>query len=162
MSSHSVSSGVHVTRSLALCVCFVNRCLSFCPFSFGYYVVYSSSMYGFWLPLWYLQTLLMCVDRNRQQYFNYATTTWLVGMREDRAYVSNRPVNQQSWMGVWKPQHLSWATELEHTSVGLDLLSEVNNLNHSATHAPQSSWRFARYISTNKQICFAVCTRKCA
>jgi hypothetical protein len=49
-----------VTRSLALCVCFVDRCLSFCTFSFGYCVVCSSSIYRFWLPLWYLQTLLSC------------------------------------------------------------------------------------------------------
>jgi hypothetical protein len=33
--------------------------LSFCPFSFGHCVVCSSSIYGFWLPLWYLQTLLV-------------------------------------------------------------------------------------------------------
>ena len=51
-------SGVRVTRSLVLCVCFVDRCLSFCPFSFGHCVVCSSSIYVFWLPLWYLQTLL--------------------------------------------------------------------------------------------------------
>ena len=30
-----VFSGVRVTRSLVLCVCFVDRCLSFCTFSFG-------------------------------------------------------------------------------------------------------------------------------
>ena len=46
-----------LTRSLALCVCFVDRCLSFCAFSFGHCVVCSSSICGFWLPLWYLQTL---------------------------------------------------------------------------------------------------------
>ena len=51
-----VFSGVHVARSLVLCVCFVDRCLSFCSFSFGHCVV-CSSIYGFWLPLWYLQTL---------------------------------------------------------------------------------------------------------
>jgi len=50
-------SGVRVTRSLVLCVCFVDRCVSFCTFSFGHCVV-CSSIYGFWLPLWYLQTLL--------------------------------------------------------------------------------------------------------
>ena len=44
-------SGVRVTRSLVLYVCFVDRCLSFCTFSFGHYVVCSSSIYGFWLPL---------------------------------------------------------------------------------------------------------------
>ena len=57
-SSPPVFSGIHVTRSYVLCLCFVDRCLSFCTFSFGHYVVCSSSIYGFWLPLWYLQTLL--------------------------------------------------------------------------------------------------------
>jgi hypothetical protein len=46
------------TTSVVLCVCFVDRCLSFCTFSFGHCVVCSSSIYIFWLPLWYLQTLL--------------------------------------------------------------------------------------------------------
>ena len=36
--------------------CFVDRCLSFFPFPFGHYVVCPSSIYGFWLPLWYLPT----------------------------------------------------------------------------------------------------------
>jgi hypothetical protein len=58
LSSPLVISGVRVTRSLALYVCFVDRCLSFCTFSFRYCVVCSSSIYRFWLPLWYLQTLL--------------------------------------------------------------------------------------------------------
>jgi hypothetical protein len=52
-----VLSGFRVTRSLVLYVCFVDRCLSFCTFSFGHCVVCSSSVYEFWLPLWYLQTL---------------------------------------------------------------------------------------------------------
>ena len=52
--SPPVFSGVRVTRSLVLRVCFVDRCLSFCTFSFGNCVVCSSSIYGFW----YLQTLL--------------------------------------------------------------------------------------------------------
>jgi hypothetical protein len=47
-------SGVRLTRSLVLCACFITRCLSFCNFSFGHFVVYSSSIYGFRLPLWYL------------------------------------------------------------------------------------------------------------
>ena len=54
-----VFSGVRVTPSLFLYACFVDRCLSFCTFSFGHCVVCSSSIYGFWLPLWYLQTLLL-------------------------------------------------------------------------------------------------------
>ena len=58
LSSPPVFSGVRVARSLVLCACFVDHCLSFCTFSFGHCVVCSSSIYGFWLPLWYLQTLL--------------------------------------------------------------------------------------------------------
>ena len=57
-SSPPVFSGVRVTRSLVLCDWFVDRWLSFRSFSFGHCVVCSSSIYGFWLPLWYLQTLL--------------------------------------------------------------------------------------------------------
>jgi hypothetical protein len=41
-----IFSRVRVTRSLVLCVCFVDRCLSFCPFSFGHCVFCSSSIYG--------------------------------------------------------------------------------------------------------------------
>ena len=48
MSSSPVFSEVDVTRSLVLYVCFVDRCLSFCSFSFGHCVVCSSSsIYGF-------------------------------------------------------------------------------------------------------------------
>ena len=56
MSSPPFFSGVRVTRSLLLCVCFVDCCLSFCTF-FCHCFVCSSSIYGLWLPLWYLQTL---------------------------------------------------------------------------------------------------------
>ena len=58
LSSPTVFSGVRVTRSLLLYVCFVDRCLSFCTFSFGHCVVCPFLIYGFCLPLWYLQTLL--------------------------------------------------------------------------------------------------------
>ena len=36
--------------ALVLCVCFVDRYLSFRPFSFGHCIVCSFSIYGFWLP----------------------------------------------------------------------------------------------------------------
>jgi hypothetical protein len=49
LSSPPVFSGVRVTRSLVLYVCFVDRCLFFCTFSFGHCVVCSSSIYGFWM-----------------------------------------------------------------------------------------------------------------
>jgi hypothetical protein len=42
-----------------LCVCLMDRCLSFCPFSFGLCVVSPCSIYRLWLSLWYLQTLLV-------------------------------------------------------------------------------------------------------
>jgi hypothetical protein len=58
LSSPPVFSGVRVTRSLVWCVCFVDRCLFFCTFSIGHCIVCSSLIYGFWLPLLYLQTLL--------------------------------------------------------------------------------------------------------
>ena len=53
LSSHPILSGVGVTRSLVLCVCFVDRCLSFCPLcclSFDLLIlitplVYSNSIY---------------------------------------------------------------------------------------------------------------------
>ena len=69
LNSPPVFSGVRVTRSVVLYVCFVDRCLHFCTFllaivlsvllTFGHCVVCSSSIYGLWLPLWYLQTLIM-------------------------------------------------------------------------------------------------------
>jgi hypothetical protein len=52
-----VFSGICVNRYLVLYVCFVDRCLFFCPFRFGHCVV-CSLIYWFWLSLWYLQTLL--------------------------------------------------------------------------------------------------------
>ena len=42
--SSPVFSGVRVTRSLVLCICFVDRCFSFSPFSFGHCVTCSSSI----------------------------------------------------------------------------------------------------------------------
>jgi hypothetical protein len=63
LSSPPVFSGIRVTRSLVLYVYFVDRCLYFCTFSFGYCVVCSFSIYGFWLLLWYLQTLLAMAGR---------------------------------------------------------------------------------------------------
>jgi hypothetical protein len=58
LSSPPVFSEVRVNRSLVLYICFVDRCLSFSIFSFGHCAICSSSIYGLWLLLWYLQTLL--------------------------------------------------------------------------------------------------------
>ena len=46
LSSPPVFSGVRFTRCLVLCVCFVDRCLSFCPFSFSHYIICPSSIYA--------------------------------------------------------------------------------------------------------------------
>jgi hypothetical protein len=51
LSSPPVLSGVCVSRSLVVCICFVDHCMSFCPFSFGHCVVCHSSIYGFWFPV---------------------------------------------------------------------------------------------------------------
>ena len=69
-SSHPVFSQVRVTLHIALFVCFVDRCLSFCGFYFDHCVV-CSSIYGFWLPLWYLQTLLKWMKK-----INFVTITF--------------------------------------------------------------------------------------
>ena len=52
----SCFSGVRVARFLVFRVMFVDPYLSFCSFSFVHCIVCTSSNYGFWLPLWYLQT----------------------------------------------------------------------------------------------------------
>jgi hypothetical protein len=50
LSSPLAFSEVRVTRSLVLCLRFVDRCLSFCAFSFDHSVVYSSSNTDFDYP----------------------------------------------------------------------------------------------------------------
>jgi len=48
-------SGVHVARSLVFCSVFCRSLLAF----FRHDIVYPSLIYGFWLPLCYLQTVLI-------------------------------------------------------------------------------------------------------
>jgi hypothetical protein len=45
--------GVRVDQSLVVVICGSLLAL----FSFGHFIVCHSSMYNFWLPLWYLHTL---------------------------------------------------------------------------------------------------------
>ena len=47
-SSPLVFREVRVNRSLVVCICFVDRCLSFCSFSFDHCVVRPSLNYGIW------------------------------------------------------------------------------------------------------------------
>jgi hypothetical protein len=53
-------SGVRVARSWVFCVvfCGLTFVIFFYFFYFGHCVVCPSLIYGIWLPLWYLQTLL--------------------------------------------------------------------------------------------------------
>jgi hypothetical protein len=67
LSSPPVLTGVRVTRFLVLCVCFVNRCLSFWPLCCLFFCLVFC--WSFWLPHWYLQTFL--------ESFMVATMTWL-------------------------------------------------------------------------------------
>jgi hypothetical protein len=50
-----VISGIRVTRSLVLCVCFIYRCLSFCTFSFGHRVRWLNEL-GSWTTKQLLQS----------------------------------------------------------------------------------------------------------
>jgi hypothetical protein len=72
-----VFSGVCVIRSLVLCVCFADSCLSFSTFSFGHCVVCSSSIYGFWLPLWYLQCNIERFNIENNWFQNTRIIHWL-------------------------------------------------------------------------------------
>ena len=63
-SSPPVFSGVRFTRFLVLCICFVDRSLSFCSFYFSHSIVCLHSIYGFWLPLWYLQIVFLVIWQN--------------------------------------------------------------------------------------------------
>jgi ribosomal protein S26 len=60
MSSPPVFSVVRVTRSLVLCVCFADRCLSFCTFFFwSLCCLFFFDIRIMVASLWYLQTLLI-------------------------------------------------------------------------------------------------------
>jgi hypothetical protein len=50
LSSPPVFSGIRVAWILVLCLCFVDRCLSFCTFSFGYCVLCLWFMDSDYLP----------------------------------------------------------------------------------------------------------------
>jgi hypothetical protein len=64
LSSTLVFSGVRVTRSLVLYVCFIDRCLSFCLFSFGLVLSvllrYTDSDYPFGIFKLFLMLFSVC------------------------------------------------------------------------------------------------------
>ena len=90
LSSSRNFSGVRVTRSLILYICFVDRCLSFCTLSSRHCVVCSSSIYGFWLPLWYLQSLLLLEIYSTNGLESTTTATTIIAFH--KAVNQNSPV----------------------------------------------------------------------
>ena len=100
LNSLPVLSGVRVIRSLVLCVCFVDRFLSFCTFSFDHCVVCSSLIYGFLLHLWYLQLFLH---------------VWTSLSEMMRLYMSFTNVNKiQLWLSVKTAASLAWSLCLKY------------------------------------------------
>jgi hypothetical protein len=90
-------------KSLVLCVYFVDRCLSFCTFSFGHCVVCSSSIYGFWWPLLHLQTLLItCLYYKDPHIMHMCVLTYITFTRSVKYIlrISLRPSRPWSY-GSW-------------------------------------------------------------
>ena len=81
MGSPLVFSVVRVTRSLVLCVCFVDRCLSFCPWSFGHCM--------FFLDLQILVTLLVSSDSSLYFYRIQKIPRLLVASQDGYLYIFN-------------------------------------------------------------------------
>ena len=86
LNSSLVFSGVRVNWFLVLCVCFVDRCLFFCSFSVRYCAV-CSSIYRFWLPLWYLQTLLIEYKYIKRTGMRHLDTLWAISRRRQYKYI---------------------------------------------------------------------------
>jgi hypothetical protein len=85
---------------IVLYVCFVDRCLSFCIVSFGHCVVCSSLIYGFWLPLWYLQTLhgtaitwKILVYTSREKNVIVKTLSWQIGINTNMATILTNDIS---------------------------------------------------------------------
>jgi len=65
-----------------------------CLFSFGHCVVCSSSIYGFWWTLWYLQTLLTCLLCSSligtcSIYYADRTNTWICYLNVREGAIEN-------------------------------------------------------------------------
>ena len=71
-----VFSGVRVVQSLVFCEMLCRSLLSFCYFSFSHCIVCPSSIYSFWLPLWYLQTFFMVNIQRKHSIFSLKWFIW--------------------------------------------------------------------------------------
>jgi hypothetical protein len=70
--------GVRITRSLILKVCFVDRCLSFCTFSFGHCVVCPS-----FFDLRILITLLVSSNSSLIELTFYSTVSFMSHLKQN-------------------------------------------------------------------------------
>ena len=84
-----VFTGVRVTRSLVLYVCFVDRCLSFCTFSFCHCVVCSSSIYDSDCPFGIFKLFLRICWIVPKKYLLFLDQTILLHFRSS----IDRPLN---------------------------------------------------------------------
>ena len=84
--------------------CFVNRCLSFCPFSFGHCLVCPSSIYQFWLSLWYLKLFLydeVCVLK---KVGSFKLIMSKVALNDHIPHQNiDRKHNVRKWCVIWTP-----------------------------------------------------------
>jgi hypothetical protein len=101
------------------CVVFCRSMFSFCPFSFGNCIVWPTLIYGFWLPLWYPQTIPnkidmyavvfidMCNDLNPEVIVRFVD----IGRNVDQQYLNfifitihckKKVYISQSWMNIAK------------------------------------------------------------
>jgi hypothetical protein len=103
---------LYVTRSLVLCVCFVDHCLSFCNFFFWPLCFCYYSIYGFWL----LQTLLSGDEIKKKGHPNFATfnnisaiSRWSVLLVEEtRVPVENHRSVASYWQSL--SHNVVWST----------------------------------------------------
>jgi hypothetical protein len=94
-------------------ICFIDRCLSFCTFSFGHCVVCSSSIYGFWLFLWYLQTLLIVPSFESITLLLGKEYKWMSHVRRISSSIMNRTTKQ--WWSTISPVTIKRTIRHTHT-----------------------------------------------
>ena len=89
------------------------HCLSFCTFSYVHCVVCSSSIYGFWLPLWYLQSLVDRVKRDPKPCKYLFSKQYMINVKVHRLNIQSKwekevdtGVGIEDWSCIY-PMHFS-------------------------------------------------------
>ena len=116
LSSPPLFSGVRVTRSLVLYVCFVHHCSSFCLFSFGHCVVF----FDIWIlitPLVSSNSSFIFVVSNNSQFSDWnSCLSYLIFIDFCIADTHNFRMNTL-WNRSWI--HLRFMSHLQNFSVGM-------------------------------------------